>query len=94
MTRLLKVADTTVKLHRASVMHKMNAESLADVVRKADALGAGCTSICTTRPLRTLASSRPIISRTLQRLSVPLFRNTSRIERHEGAVRVRRSAVC
>jgi FixJ family two-component response regulator len=36
----LGVSDITVKVHRASVMRKMQARSLADLVRMADALAA------------------------------------------------------
>jgi FixJ family two-component response regulator len=35
----LGLSVITVKLHRASVMRKMNASSLADLVRKAEAIG-------------------------------------------------------
>lgn len=35
----LGAAEATIKLHRARVMQKMQAESLADLVRMADALG-------------------------------------------------------
>ena len=37
----LRVAEITVKVHRSSVMHKMGAKSLADLVRMADVLGVG-----------------------------------------------------
>src|SRR5262245_37618424 len=36
----LNISDITVKVHRASVMKKMGAMSLAELVRFADALGA------------------------------------------------------
>jgi FixJ family two-component response regulator len=32
-------AEITVKLHRAHIMRKMHAKSLADLVRKAETLG-------------------------------------------------------
>jgi FixJ family two-component response regulator len=35
----LGTAEKTIKVHRAQVMHKMGAESLADLVRMADRLG-------------------------------------------------------
>ena len=35
----VEVSEVTVKVHRASVMRKMGAKSLADLVRMADALG-------------------------------------------------------
>ena len=35
----MQLAEITVKLHRASVMRKMGAKSLADLVRMADAIG-------------------------------------------------------
>ena len=36
----LGVTEKTIKVHRARVMEKMGAESLADLVRKAERLGA------------------------------------------------------
>jgi FixJ family two-component response regulator len=35
----IELSEVTVKVHRASVMRKMGAKSLADLVRMADALG-------------------------------------------------------
>ena len=35
----LGAGETTIKLHRAQVMHKMRADSPADLVRMADRLG-------------------------------------------------------
>jgi FixJ family two-component response regulator len=35
----LGTAEKTIKVHRAQVMHKMEADSLADLVRMADRLG-------------------------------------------------------
>lgn len=35
----LQLSEITVKVHRASIMRKMNAKSLAELVRQADALG-------------------------------------------------------
>jgi FixJ family two-component response regulator len=39
----LGLSEITVKVHRASIMRKMDAKSLADLVRQADALEAGRT---------------------------------------------------
>jgi FixJ family two-component response regulator len=47
------VAEMTVKVHRGSLMHKMGAKSLADLVRMADLLGVGRTR---SRDLRLPAS--------------------------------------
>ena len=35
----LDISEATVKLHRGRLMHKMDAESLADLIRMADAVG-------------------------------------------------------
>ena len=35
----LGASETTINLHRAQVMHKMRADSLADLVRMAERLG-------------------------------------------------------
>jgi FixJ family two-component response regulator len=37
----LNLSEITVKVHRASIMKKMQARSLAELVRQADALEAG-----------------------------------------------------
>lgn len=37
----LKVSEVTVKVHRAQIMHKLQARTLADLVRMADRLAAG-----------------------------------------------------
>lgn len=37
----LKLSEITIKVHRASIMRKMQARSLAELVRQADALGIG-----------------------------------------------------
>lgn len=37
----LNLSEITVKVHRASIMRKMRAKSLAELVRQADALGLG-----------------------------------------------------
>jgi FixJ family two-component response regulator len=44
----MRVSEVTVKVHRGSVMHKMGADSLADLVRMADVLG-----VRHTRPSRS-----------------------------------------
>jgi FixJ family two-component response regulator len=41
---MLKLSEITVKVHRASIMRKMKARSLADLVRQADALELGSVS--------------------------------------------------
>ena len=38
----LDISEATVKLHRGRLMHKMSAESLADLIRMADAVGLPC----------------------------------------------------
>ena len=35
----LKLSEITVKVHRGHIMHKMNARSIPDLVRKAESLG-------------------------------------------------------
>jgi FixJ family two-component response regulator len=40
----LGIAERTVKLHRARVLEKMRADSLADLVRMAERLGLGPAS--------------------------------------------------
>jgi FixJ family two-component response regulator len=40
---LIGLSEITVKIHRGSVMRKMGAKSLADLVRKAEALGVSHT---------------------------------------------------
>jgi FixJ family two-component response regulator len=40
----LNLSEITIKVHRASIMRKMKARSLADLVRQADALGLGKTA--------------------------------------------------
>jgi len=44
------VSEATVKLHRGQVMRKMNARSLADLVRMADRLKISGPKLATTRP--------------------------------------------
>ena len=39
------ISDATVKVHRANIMRKMNARSLADLVRMSDLLGLGRASL-------------------------------------------------
>jgi FixJ family two-component response regulator len=41
---MLKLSEITVKVHRASIMRKMKAKSLAELVRQADALELGSGS--------------------------------------------------
>lgn len=41
---VLGLSEATVKLHRGSVMRKMRANSIADLVRMADRLGHGRTA--------------------------------------------------
>ena len=38
----LGVSEVTVKMHRGNIMRKMQAQSLADLVRMADCLGVSC----------------------------------------------------
>ena len=40
---LIGLSEITVKIHRGNVMRKMGAKSLADLVRKAEALGVSQT---------------------------------------------------
>jgi DNA-binding NarL/FixJ family response regulator len=40
----LGISEITVKAHRGKAMHKMQARSLADLVRIADILGIDCNS--------------------------------------------------
>ena len=49
----LGVTEKTIKVHRARVMEKMGAESLADLVRKAERLGAWSTD-----SLKTVSAAR------------------------------------
>jgi FixJ family two-component response regulator len=39
----LGTAETTIKVHRSQVMHKMGADSIASLVRMADRLGLNST---------------------------------------------------
>jgi FixJ family two-component response regulator len=49
----LGVTEKTIKVHRARVMEKMGAESLADLVRKAERLGAlSADALKTSSPAR------------------------------------------
>jgi FixJ family two-component response regulator len=41
---MLGLSEITVKIHRGNLMRKMGAKSLADLVRKAEALGVGAPS--------------------------------------------------
>jgi FixJ family two-component response regulator len=36
----LGISEITIKVHRANVMHKMGAQSLAELVRMADAIAS------------------------------------------------------
>jgi FixJ family two-component response regulator len=47
----LGVSEITVKIHRGSVMRKMNAQSLADLVRMADALGVRDSTVSRFSPV-------------------------------------------
>jgi FixJ family two-component response regulator len=44
---MLGLSEITVKIHRGNLMRKMGARSLADLVRKAEALGIGAPSLVT-----------------------------------------------
>src|SRR5258708_5495337 len=51
----LRISETTLQIHRGKIMHKMEAEYLADLVRMAAALG-----IPITHSLRALASGQSL----------------------------------
>jgi len=44
------ISEVTVKVHRRNIMQKMNARSLAELVRMADILGVHCASSQATKP--------------------------------------------
>jgi FixJ family two-component response regulator len=41
----MRISDATAKVHRANIMRKMQARSLAELVRMADLLGAGAGNL-------------------------------------------------